>query len=141
VLCEKRRVRSFNEAATLQIGRGRLGNLYSHVSKSDTIHGLHATTEKLEFPYFKANDLSSFIFILRTYVLNILRKLHSSEFSSFRDNSTEEADAVVTVTPRTHYPNLFIITSETSVEISMENTGCIFNLWFQHGTCHGNFIA
>jgi hypothetical protein len=57
-------------------------------------------------------------------------------FSSFWDISTEEANAFVTVTPRAHYPNLFTITSETSVKISVENTGRIFNLCFQHGTCH-----
>jgi len=72
---KKKRVRSFNEEAILQTGMGvggLLGNLYSHFNKIDTIHGLCATTEKLEFPYFKANDLPSFKFILRSYVTLIL---------------------------------------------------------------------
>ena len=57
-------------------GKICLENLYFHVSKSYTIHGLQATTEKSEFPYFKTNDLSSFIFIAWTHILNILRNLH-----------------------------------------------------------------
>jgi hypothetical protein len=61
------------------------------------------------------------------------------ESSGFRDDATEEADAFVTVTPRAHYINLFTITSETSFEISMENT--FLNSGFSTALVTGSFIA